>query len=153
MQFMKTGLLKTIGVCLLSTVGITLVGMATPLIGLPKMSQPELLSGMLQLHPILAWIVHFMIGSIFSFSYSVFFLGLIQKINNRFWRGIIFGLAVFIFAHTIIMLMGLLAPLPEMEGSMAGQLASSLIGHLAFGLLLGYTITRPASLKQLVYQT
>ncbi len=44
------------------TIAITIVGYMAPLMGLPKMSPPQMLSDMMGFSIVVGWIMHFMIG-------------------------------------------------------------------------------------------
>lgn len=60
-------------IVLAGTIGtaiMTVVMMVAPMMGMPKMSPPEMLSGMLEMPVIVGWIMHFLIGIMFAFAYA-----------------------------------------------------------------------------------
>jgi hypothetical protein len=114
------------------------IGMwAAPILGIPKMSPPDMLSMMLGVPIIIGWFMHFMIGIIFAMTYAFFFINLINKISNPIFKGIIFGLAVFIFAQIMLAILGaIIEGIPPMEGSMILIMVGSIIGHIVFGIVV-----------------
>lgn len=119
---------------IVGTAVMTIVTMIAPMMGMPKMSPPEMLSTMMGTPIAVGWVMHFMIGIIFAMTYALFFINLVKKINNNVLKGAIFGLAVFIFAQLMLAIMGTMFPMPPMEGSMMLLMVGSIIGHLIFGI-------------------
>jgi len=66
---MKTKIQKTIVGGIAGTGIMTLIMLMAPMMGIPKMNPPEMLSGMLGLPLIIGWIMHFMIGIVFASFY------------------------------------------------------------------------------------
>ncbi|MGQ9820204.1 MAG: DUF6789 family protein [Candidatus Kapaibacteriales bacterium] len=119
---------------IIGTAIMTVVMMVAPMMGMPKMSPPEMLSGMLSMPVFVGWIMHFMIGIIFAFAYTYLCI-LKHKISNVWLKGVVFGIIVFIFAQIMMALMGIMMPMPAMEGSMMLTMIGSLMGHIIFGWL------------------
>lgn len=122
---------------IIATTAMSIVMFLAPMMGMPKMSPPEMLSMMMGFPIIVGWMMHFMIGIIFAMSYAFFFIGLVKKVNNTFLKGIIFGLSVFIFGQIAIAILGaIFGGVPPMEGSMMLIVIGSIIGHLLFGIVV-----------------
>lgn len=108
-----------------ATAVMTIVMVLGAMMGMPKMSPPDMLSGMMGVPLAVGWIMHFMIGVIFALAYGLFFHKWVRKIENRWVKGVVFGLAVFVFAQIVMAMMG--APSPE--GSKTVIMMGSIIGH------------------------
>lgn len=131
---MNTKIQKSILAGIIGTAVMTLVLMIAPMMGMPKMSPPEILSMMMGFPIIAGWMMHFMIGIIFAMAYAFFFINLVKKISNNILKGAIFGMAAFIFAQIMMAIMGMMFPMPPMEGSMMLMMVGSIIGHVIFGI-------------------
>lgn len=136
---MNTKIQKTILAGIIGTAIMTLVMMVAPMMGMPKMSPPEMLSGMLGMPIFAGWIIHFMIGIMFAFAYT-YLLAPKVKIGNLFVKGAVFGFVVFIFAQIMLAIMGAMLPMPEMEGSMILVMIGSIIGHIIYGMAVSKTV-------------
>ncbi|MCY7408823.1 MAG: hypothetical protein LH473_00990 [Chitinophagales bacterium] len=121
---------------IVATVAFSLETIIAPFMGLPKMSPPEMLSTMMGVSIALGWIMHFMVGIIFAFAYAFLFIKVVKKVSNNILKGAIFGLAVFIIAQIFIAIIGLLMPMPPMEGSMMLVIIGSFIAHIIFGIVV-----------------
>ncbi|MNS26895.1 hypothetical protein D3C72_588310 [compost metagenome] len=120
---------------------MSIVMWAAPMIGIPKMSPPDMLSMMLGVPIIIGWFMHFMIGIIFALTYAFFFINLVKKINHSIFRGIIFGIAVFIFAQIMLTILeAIIEGTPPMEGSMLLIMMGSIIGHIIFGIVVAWFV-------------
>lgn len=122
-----------------ATAVMTAVGLMAPFMGLPRMNPAEMLSAMLSVSIILGYILHFAIGIIFASTY-VYWFNRTVKINNKFWKGALFGFAVFIFAQVMLWLIGMIMPMPEMEGNKMLMMIGSLIGHLVYGIFVAWIV-------------
>ena len=69
---MQNKITKSITAGIIGTTVMTLFMMIAPMMGMPKMSAPHMLSGMLGVPIAVGWIMHFMIGTIFAFAYALF---------------------------------------------------------------------------------
>lgn len=136
---MNTKIQKSIVAGIIGTVIMTAVMMISPIMGMPKMSPPEMLSGMLGMPVFVGWLMHFMIGIVFAFAYTyVCFIK--DKISNVWLKGVVFGIIAFVFAQIMMGIMGSIMPMPKMEGSMALAAMGSLIGHIIFGMAVAKTV-------------
>ncbi|MBS1740475.1 DUF6789 family protein [Elizabethkingia miricola] len=119
---------------IIGTVVMTVVMMVGSMMGMPKMSPPNMLSEMLGIPVAMGWMMHFMIGIVFAFSY-VFLFDRLLKISNRYLKGAVFGMLVFVFAQIVMAIM----PTPKMEGSMVLIAIGSIMGHIIFGIAVTLT--------------
>lgn len=132
---------------IIATSIFTLVAMVTPLVGFPKMLPPEVLSMMMGLPLAVGWFMHFMIGIVFALAYTFFLFKLLKKIGNSLMRGIIFGLIAFAFGQLMIAFMGMVFPMPPVQGSMALVMIGSILGHMVFGITVVLLIKVPVREK------
>jgi hypothetical protein len=130
---------KSILAGVIGTAIMTMVMFVAPMMGMPKMSPPEMLSGMLGTPVLVGWAMHFMIGVIFAFAYAYLFAPKV-KISNLFLKGAVFGFTAFIFAQIMMAIMGAMFPMPEMAGSIALTMIGGVMGHLIFGMAVAKTI-------------
>lgn len=120
---------------IVGTAVMTMVMFIAPMMGMPKMSPPEMLSMMMGFPIIAGWMMHFMIGIIFALTYAFIFIDVVKKLNNNILKGAIFGMAVFIFAQIAMAMMGaIMGGIPPMEGSMLLIMIGSIMGHVIFGI-------------------
>lgn len=131
---MKTNVTKSIVAGIVGTIVMSLVIIMAPYMGMPKMSPPAMVAGMLGMPIIVGWVMHFMIGIAYAFVYVYLFDPKV-KIANTLLSGLFFGFLAFVFAKIMMTIMGM-AP---GEGSMVMMLMATLIGHLVFGLGVAFT--------------
>lgn len=129
---------------IIGTAVMSFVMTISGLMGMPKMSPPAMLSTMMEISIVVGWVLHFMIGIIFAMVYAFFFIDIVRKISNKVLRGVIFGFAVFIFAQIMMAIMGMVMPIPPMEGSMLLIITGSIIGHIIFGITVALFVREPA---------
>lgn len=147
---MNSKIQNTIIAGIVGTAVMTLVMMIAPMMGMPHMSPPSMLSTMLGAPLFVGWIMHFLIGCIFAYSYS--YLRLPSSLSQNLWlRGAIFGVTVFIVAQIAMAIMGLMLPIPEVEGSVSAIMVGSLLGHIVYGMTVarvlgtGYGLSRTSA--------
>lgn len=136
---MDTKISKSILGGIIGTIIMTIITMIAPMMGMPKMSPPDMLAVMMGMPVIVGWVMHFMIGIIFAFAYTYLFAPKV-KINNLFVKGAIFGFVVFIFAQIMMAIMGAMLPMPKMEGSMMLMMVGSIMGHIIYGMAVSKTV-------------
>jgi hypothetical protein len=118
---------------------MTMVIFVAPMMGIPKMSPPEMLSGMLGMPDFVGWIMHFMIGIMFAFVYT--YLCVFKwKISNVYLKGAVFGIIIFVVAQIMMAIMGAMMAMPKIEGSMMLTMIGSLMGHIIFGMAVSKTV-------------
>ena len=119
---------------LIATAVMTVVTMVAPFMGMPEMNAAAMLSSMLGISKAMGWIMHFMIGVIFALAYAFIILRMLAKIKNNILKGTIFGILAFLFAQIMMAIMGMMMPMPAMEGSMMLMMTAGLAGHIIFGI-------------------
>ena len=133
---------------IVATAVMTAVMMIAPMMGIPKMSPPAMLSMMMGFPIVVGWMMHFMIGIIFAIAYAFFFIKVVKKISNNILKGAIFGFAVFIFAQIAIAMMGaMMGGMPPMEGSMMLIMIGSIMGHIIFGITVAMFVKEQVAEK------
>ncbi|MBT4468717.1 MAG: hypothetical protein HN593_01200 [Lentimicrobiaceae bacterium] len=136
---MNTKIQKTILAGIIGTAIMSVVMMVAPMMGMPKMSPPNMLAGMLGMPVFVGWVMHFMIGIIFAFAYTYLCI-FKHKISNVWLKGAVFGIIAFVFAQIMMGIMGMMMPMPKMEGSMVLMAIGSLMGHIIFGMAVAKTV-------------
>lgn len=136
---MNSKIQKSILAGIIGTAIMTIVMMVAPMMGMPKISPPEMLSEMLGMPVLVGWIMHFVIGIMFAFAYTYLCI-LKHKINNVWAKGAVFGIIAFVFAQIMMAVMDAMMPMPEMEGSMMLTMIGSLMGHIIFGIAVAKTV-------------
>jgi hypothetical protein len=91
-----------------------------PMMGMPPMNIGAMLGGMLGTSDMVGWMMHFMIGVVFTAAYAFFFNQRLP-IGSPVARGAAYGMLVFAMAQVMFALMR----------------AMGLLGHLVFGVALG----------------
>lgn len=116
---------------LAGTVAMTVLMLLAPMMGMPPMNIGEMLGSMMGGITALGWAAHFMIGAVLAVIYAAAFA---QRLPGpAAARGMLFGLAPWLLAQTVVMpMMG--------SGLFSGSMvvaAGSLMGHLVYGAVLG----------------
>ncbi len=135
-QSVISGIVATIAMTVLMVVGAAM--------GMPKMSPPEMLSGMMKVPAFAGWIMHFLIGIIFAAGYVFFFNNWLSKISGKVIRGAVYGIVAFILAQISFPIMGAIfgdAGMPEPEGSMVLLMIGSIMGHVVFGMVISLLVS------------
>ncbi len=136
---MNTKIQKSILAGIIGTAVMTLVMMVAPMMGMPKMSPPTMLAGMLGMPIFVGWLMHFMTGIVFALIYT--YLCIFKwKISNVWLKGAVFGIIAFLFAQIMMAIMGKIMPMPKMEGPMMLMAMGSLMGHIIFGMAVAKTV-------------
>jgi uncharacterized membrane protein YagU involved in acid resistance len=99
-----------------------------------------MLSVMMGVPIVVGWIIHFMIGIVFAMAYAFFFIKVVRKVSSNILKGAIFGLVVFIFAQIMLAIIGMMLPMPPLEGSMILLMIGSFIGHVIFGIVVAIVV-------------
>ena len=136
---MDTNISKSILGGIIGTTIMSMVMFIAPMMGMPKMSPPDMLAGIMGMPLMAGWVMHFMIGIIFAFAYTYLFAPKV-KISNLFLKGSVFGFVVFIFAQIMMAIMGAMLPMPKMEGSMMLLMIGSIMGHIIYGMSVSKTV-------------
>jgi uncharacterized membrane protein YagU involved in acid resistance len=117
---------------------MTIVMFIVPLMGMPKLDAAAMLSMMFGFPSVVGWIMHFIIGIIFAGAYVLFFRKWLKRVRGIILKGVIFGIAVFVFAQIMLALLGTMFPMPSMEGSMVLMMTASILGHVVFGIVVAW---------------
>ena len=140
---MKTKISQSLIGGIIATAVMSAVMMLAAMMGMPKMSPPNMLATMMGVPIIIGWLMHFMIGVIFALSYAYLFINIVRKINSNALKGVIFGIAAFIFAQiAMVILDAMMGGLPPMEGSVALIMIGSIMGHIIFGIVVAVFVDR-----------
>ena len=141
---MQTKIKQSVISGIVANVVMTLLMVLGGAIGMPKMSPPDMLAGMMKLPMAAGWVMHFIIGIIFAAGYVFFFNNWLKKISNKIVRGAVYGVVAFIVAQISIPLMGAIfgdavMPQPD-EGSKALMMIGSAMGHVIFGIVIALLV-------------
>ena len=128
---------KSIIAGVVGTLVMTAVMVVAPMMGMPKMSPPAMLSGMMGMPIIVGWMMHFMIGIAFALAYAFVFAPIV-KIGSLALKGAIYGVAAFIFAQIMMAVMGTMIAV------------GSLMGHVIFGVVVALLVGKPQLMDDLV---
>ena len=143
---METKIKQAVTGGLIGTAAMTMIMFVASLMGMPKMNPAAMLSMMLGLPLIAGWVMHFMIGVIFTLMYVFFLLPVIKKLTSTVTRGLIFGLVAFLVGQIAMTIMGaLLGGMPKPDGSMMLVVLGGIIGHLAFGVVASLFVRKQQS--------
>ena len=131
----------------IGTAVITALWQVEPAIGLPRIAVGHMLSTFMavsvaHLNVGIAggWIVHFIVGILLALLYASVFAERLP--GSPAWRGTTYGLFVFVLAQVVFM--------PLVGGGFFSRgdvelLIGSLIGHLAYGVVVGWIYDLPAA--------
>ena len=127
------------------TAAMTAMMYMAPLMGLPNMNVPAMLSMMLGAPLIIGWLMHAMIGVAFALLYARLFHRAVKNIGNPVVRGLLFGTVVFLLAQVVMAMMTrMMGAAPAPAGGMLPMMIGSLIGHLVYGTVVA-TLLNPAA--------
>jgi len=135
---MRIHLVRAVVAGILGTVVMTAIGVyVAPLMGIPRMNPADMLAGAMGGNAVLGWLGHFMIGIVLAIGYA--FVAPVLP-GASIARGALYGLAPYLLAQIAVMpMMGM----PLFSGSVS-MAAGSLIGHLAYGGVVGAVHGLPA---------
>ena len=136
---MKTSISKSVAGGIIGTAAMSIEMYLASMMGMPKMSPPDKLVGMLSIPLIAAWLMHFTIGITYAMAYTHLFAPKV-KISNIYLKGAVFGFAAFVFAQIAIATMEALFQPAQMEGTIIQLMIGSIIGHIVFGIGVSKTI-------------
>jgi len=114
------------------TAGMTMLMLAAPLMGLPKMPIGEMLGSFLGIGSAIGWAMHGMIGLVLAGIYAFGFADRLP--GGPAVRGSVYGFLVFLLAQLVVMpMMGA----GVFSGGNVPMIMGSLLGHLVYGALVG----------------
>jgi len=117
---------------LVGTAAMTMLMLAAPLMGLPKMLIGEMLGSFLRIGSVAGWAMHLVIGLILATIYTTWVASRLPGAPAL--RGALYGFSVFLVAQVVVSPMiggGVFS-----EGN-AAMIAGSLMGHLVYGSVVG----------------
>lgn len=121
---------------LVATAAMTILTVVAPMMGMPKMDIPGMLSGFMGTGRMVGWGAHLMVGLVLAIGFGLFFYERLQF--NSAIRGAMFAMIPWLMAQLVMMpMMGM----GLFSGSML-MAGGSLMGHLVYGMVLG-AIYRP----------
>jgi uncharacterized membrane protein YagU involved in acid resistance len=138
---------RAVAAGLVGTTVMTTLLLVEPSVGLPRIAIGQVLStslgsasAHLPIGPAAGWIIHFLVGALLALVYAGFFANRLP--GTAFIRGASYGVMVFILAQLTFM--------PLVGGGIFSRgdvelLAGSLIGHLAYGGVMGWIYGLPGS--------
>ena len=88
---MQKEIQQSIIIGLVATIVMTLVIIIGGAMGMPKMSSPAILAGMMGTSIAIGWSMHFLIGIIFAVVYVFLFNKWLEKITTLVLRGALYG--------------------------------------------------------------
>jgi hypothetical protein len=117
---------------IVGTAVMTMLMLAAPLMGMPRMSIGEMLGSFLHIGSAAGWAMHGVIGLVLAVIYAAWFAARLP--GGPVLRGASYGFGVFLVAQLVVT--------PMMGGGVfsGGQMAmivGSLMGHLVYGALVG----------------
>lgn len=112
--------------------GMSLVLSLLAMLGLPKLSPPDMMAQMIDMPLFTGWFMHLMIGIMFALTYRVMLYGRLMGLRLPL-RGLLLGIAAFIGGQVGMGVMGLFLPFPEQAGAPAMIMIASVVGHIAYG--------------------
>lgn len=128
---------------LIGTLVMTGLILIAPKLGLPEMNIGSMLSQMMNVSEGVGWIIHFIIGMTGALAFCLVIRNLMPMENN-FFAGIVFGLLMFISTQLAMKAM-IIASLVTDNGGGIKAIIGSMIGHILYGLCLGYFIRKDQS--------
>lgn len=125
------------------TAAMTLLMIAAPMMGMPKMLIGEMLGNFLHIGSAAGWVMHAMIGVVLALIYAAVVTNRLP--GNSLVRGASYGFGVFLVAQLVVT--------PMMGGGVFSggnlpMIMGSLLGHLVYGAVVG-TIVGNAGLERL----
>jgi len=131
----KPNLTKALLAGVLGTIAMTMLTYIAPMMGMPEMNIPQMLSGFMGVPIVAGWLAHVMIGTVFAVLYAYIFASRIP--GSPVVKGVLYGLIPWFLAQVMVNpMMGtgvfaLNTPTPML------MVIGSLMGHLVYGAVLG----------------
>ncbi len=126
------------------TLAMTIFAAMAPLMGMPEMNVPKMLSSTMGLPVVFGWGAHFMVGIVLAFVYAAVFYNRFK--GSGVVKGMKYSLIPWLMAQLIVMpMMATMNNMPFSAGIFSGSFVmavGSLMGHLVYGLVLGLTFKK-----------
>jgi len=131
----KPNLTKALLAGVVGTIAMTMLTYIAPMMGMPEMNIPHMLSGFMGVPFVAGWLAHFMIGTGFAVLYAYAFVSRIP--GSPFIKGLLYGLFPWFLAQVMVNpIMGAGVFALNTAAPML-MVAGSLMGHLVYGGVLG----------------
>lgn len=135
---MQTGRALAAGAA--GTAVMTMLMLAAPMMGMPRMPIGEMLGAFLRIGTTLGWVMHGVIGLVLAAVYAGAFAGRLPGAPAL--RGAAYGFLVFLVAQLLVT--------PMMGGGVfsggnPAMIMGSLLGHLVYGAIVGAVYGAPAA--------
>lgn len=131
----KTNFTKALLAGVAGTLALTMLTYIAPMMGMPEMDIPQMLSGFMGVPVAVGWLAHFMVGTVLAVLYARTFVPRFP--GSPFIKGAVYGLIPWLLAQVMVNPMmgaGVFAvntPAPML------MVVGSLMGHLVYGGVLG----------------
>jgi hypothetical protein len=130
---------KALASGLAGTAAMTMLMIAAPMMGMPPMNIGKMLGSVMGGSLTLGWAAHFMIGTVLAIAYAAIFAARLP--GGPALRGAAFSVLPWLLAQLVVMpMMGA----GVFSGS-ALMAMGSLLGHLAYGAVVGAVYGAPAA--------
>ncbi len=137
---METKLIQSFIAGIVATAVMSFIMYAAPLMGVPKMSSPEMLAEMVSMSIAAGWLMHFTIGIVFA-AFYVFLFSPIITIKGKLSKGAAFGFLVFVFAQIAMALIStVIRAIPESKETLLAIVLGSIMGHVVFGIFVALAV-------------
>lgn len=130
---------------LVATGAMTALWLVEPSVGLPKIAVGQILGTAMSVSvahwyagAVGGWLIHLIVGVLFALAYARVFASRLP--GSAVMRGALFGVLLFLFAQVVCMP---LVGAGMFSGGDAQLLLGSLLGHLAYGVVLGWIYHLP----------
>ncbi|SDE64847.1 DUF6789 family protein [Riemerella columbipharyngis] len=117
---------------IIGTAAMTVFATIAPMMGMPEMSPAKKISAMLKLPLFIGWVMHFMMGIIFTFLYVILWADHC-KIKYKWLKGGIFGVMIFLIAQILMLIT---QPMNNFDIMTVATMMGSLVGHIVFGIVV-----------------
>lgn len=131
---------------LLGTAVMTVLMLAAPMMGLPRMPVGEMLGSFLQIGATAGWAMHFLIGTMLAVIYA---LAAAERLPGPpAARGAAYGFVVFLAAQIVV---GPMMGGAVFSGGNVPMIMGSLLGHLVYGALVGVVYSAEAAKLNVIH--
>ncbi len=120
---------------LVGTLGMTLVMLMAPAMGMPPMPIGNMLAAFMHIPVVLGWVMHFMIGTALAILYVYLFAAKLP--GKPVVRGLIYSLIPWVMAQVVVNPMMGAGVFASATPAPVLFVMGSLVGHLVYGAILG----------------
>ena len=131
----KPNLTKALLAGVVGTIAMTMLTYIAPMMGMPEMNIPQMLSGFMGVHILAGWLAHFMVGTGFALLYAYIFASWIP--GPPVVKGAVYGLFPWFLAQIMVNPMMGAGVFALNTAAPMLMVVGSLMGHLVYGSVLG----------------